>query len=86
MIRGPNPTSASRLTLSRLGQPGSIPTLVQPSDGMAVRHQKGAIAERFLPYGIVAVDTTITYMQLNFENVISADLMGNVPNLRIQCT
>ncbi|KAG5454635.1 hypothetical protein CSKR_106027 [Clonorchis sinensis] len=40
------PTSASRLPLSRLGQPGSIPALVQPSGGMAVRHRKGATAEQ----------------------------------------
>ncbi|GAA55658.1 hypothetical protein CLF_108583 [Clonorchis sinensis] len=46
-VRGSNPTSASRLPLSRLGQPGSIPALVQPSGGMAVRHRKGATAERF---------------------------------------
>ncbi|KAG5443701.1 hypothetical protein CSKR_104616 [Clonorchis sinensis] len=45
-VRGSNPTSASRLPLSRLGQPGSIPALVQTSDGMAVRHRKGATAER----------------------------------------
>ncbi|KAG5445222.1 hypothetical protein CSKR_103397 [Clonorchis sinensis] len=31
----------TRLPLSRLGQPGSIPAFVQPSGGMAVRHRKG---------------------------------------------
>ncbi|KAG5454059.1 hypothetical protein CSKR_102024 [Clonorchis sinensis] len=46
-VRGSNPTSASRLPLSRLGQPGSIPALVLPSGGMAARHGKGATAERF---------------------------------------
>ncbi|GAA52009.1 hypothetical protein CLF_107217 [Clonorchis sinensis] len=46
-VRGLNPTSASRLILSMPGQPGSIPALVQPSDGMAVVHGKGATAERF---------------------------------------
>ncbi|KER23880.1 hypothetical protein T265_08342 [Opisthorchis viverrini] len=45
--RGSNPASASRLPLSRIGQPGSIPALVLPSGGMAVRHRKGATAERF---------------------------------------
>ncbi|KAG5452228.1 hypothetical protein CSKR_112525, partial [Clonorchis sinensis] len=45
-VRGSNPTSASLLLLSRLGQPGSISALVQPSGGMAVRHRKGATAER----------------------------------------
>ncbi|KAG5445458.1 hypothetical protein CSKR_103729, partial [Clonorchis sinensis] len=46
-VRGSNPASASRLPLSRLGQPGSIPALVLPSGGMAARHRKGATAERF---------------------------------------
>ncbi|KER30408.1 hypothetical protein T265_03143 [Opisthorchis viverrini] len=32
---------------SRFGQPDSIPALVLPSGGMAVRHQKGATAEQF---------------------------------------
>ncbi|KAG5445405.1 V-type proton ATPase subunit C 1-A [Clonorchis sinensis] len=47
-VRNSNPTSASRPPLSRLGQPDSIPALVFPSGGMAVRHRKGATAERFL--------------------------------------
>ncbi|KAG5453070.1 hypothetical protein CSKR_106236 [Clonorchis sinensis] len=46
-VRGSNPTSASRLPLSRLGQPDSIPALVLPSGGMAGRHRKGAIADRY---------------------------------------
>ncbi|KER30303.1 hypothetical protein T265_13200, partial [Opisthorchis viverrini] len=46
-IRGSNPTSASRPPLSRLGQPGSIPALVQPSVGMAVRHRMGATADQY---------------------------------------
>ncbi|KAG5445244.1 ATP synthase subunit alpha, mitochondrial [Clonorchis sinensis] len=46
-VRGSNPASASRLPLSRLGQPGSIPALVLPLGGMAARHRKGATAERF---------------------------------------
>ncbi|KAG5454445.1 Heteroproteinous nuclear ribonucleoprotein L, partial [Clonorchis sinensis] len=47
-VRGSNPTrSASRLPLSRLGQPGSIPALVLPSGGMAARHRKSATAERY---------------------------------------
>ncbi|KAG5452452.1 hypothetical protein CSKR_201682, partial [Clonorchis sinensis] len=49
-VRGSNPTSASRLPLSRLGQPGSIPALVLPSGGMAARHRKVATAERFFLY------------------------------------
>ncbi|GAA50865.1 DNA-directed RNA polymerase III subunit RPC6 [Clonorchis sinensis] len=47
-VRGSNPTSASRLPLSRLGQPGSIPVLVLPSSGMAATHRKGVTAERFI--------------------------------------
>ncbi|KER24820.1 hypothetical protein T265_07606 [Opisthorchis viverrini] len=45
-VRSPNPTSASRLSLSRLRQPGSIRALVLSSGGMAARRQKGATAER----------------------------------------
>ncbi|KER23742.1 hypothetical protein T265_08433 [Opisthorchis viverrini] len=41
-VRGSNPTSASRLPQSRLGQPGSIPTLVLPHGGIA-----GATAEQW---------------------------------------
>ncbi|KER23747.1 hypothetical protein T265_08437 [Opisthorchis viverrini] len=40
--------SASQLPLFTLGQPGSIPALVLPSDDMAAGHLKGATAERFL--------------------------------------
>ncbi|KER20579.1 hypothetical protein T265_10902 [Opisthorchis viverrini] len=47
-IRGSKPTSATRLHLSRLGQPGSIPALVPPWCGMVARHRKGAIGERLL--------------------------------------
>ncbi|GAA53872.1 ATP-dependent RNA helicase DDX1, partial [Clonorchis sinensis] len=36
---------------TRLGQPGSILALVLPSGGMAVRHRKGATAERFFYEG-----------------------------------
>ncbi|KAG5453399.1 hypothetical protein CSKR_110027 [Clonorchis sinensis] len=45
-IRGSNPTFACQLPLSSLGQPGSIPALVLPSGGAAVRHRKGVTAER----------------------------------------
>ncbi|KER23378.1 hypothetical protein T265_14650, partial [Opisthorchis viverrini] len=41
-----NPNSASRLPLSKLGQPGSIPALVLPSSSMAARHRKGVTAKR----------------------------------------
>ncbi|KER22052.1 hypothetical protein T265_09767 [Opisthorchis viverrini] len=37
-VRGSNPTSASRLPLSRLRQPDSISALVLPPGGMAARH------------------------------------------------
>ncbi|KER23883.1 hypothetical protein T265_14541, partial [Opisthorchis viverrini] len=47
-IGGSNPTSASQVSLSRLGQPGSIPALVLPWGGMAVRYRENATAERFI--------------------------------------
>ncbi|KAG5452239.1 hypothetical protein CSKR_112515 [Clonorchis sinensis] len=40
-VCGSNLTSASRLRLSRLRQPGSILTLLFPSGSVAARHQKG---------------------------------------------
>ncbi|KER28786.1 hypothetical protein T265_04476 [Opisthorchis viverrini] len=43
-VRGSNPTSG--LLLSRLRQPGSIPSLVFPSGGTTVRHRKGTTADR----------------------------------------
>ncbi|KAG5454893.1 AAA ATPase midasin [Clonorchis sinensis] len=54
-VRGSNPTSASRLPMSRLGQPGSIPGLVQPSGGMAVRHRKDATAERLFCFSLYSL-------------------------------
>ncbi|KAG5443599.1 hypothetical protein CSKR_102498 [Clonorchis sinensis] len=45
-IHGSNPTSASRLPLSRLGEPDSIPDHVLPWCGMVVRHWNGTTAER----------------------------------------
>ncbi|KER22241.1 hypothetical protein T265_09609 [Opisthorchis viverrini] len=48
VVRGLNPTSASPLPLSMLGQPGSIPALVLPSVSMTTRHRKSVTAERFL--------------------------------------
>ncbi|KER34063.1 hypothetical protein T265_00241 [Opisthorchis viverrini] len=45
-VRGSNPTSASRLPLSRPGQPGSNLAAVLSCSGVAVRHRKDATAER----------------------------------------
>ncbi|KER31771.1 hypothetical protein T265_02006 [Opisthorchis viverrini] len=52
-VRGSNPAYASRLSLSRLWQPGSIQALVLPSGGTAARHRKGATAEQLLYYFII---------------------------------
>ncbi|KAG5448873.1 hypothetical protein CSKR_109577, partial [Clonorchis sinensis] len=46
-VRGLSPTFASRLALSRLGQPGSIPALILPLGGVAARHRKSFTAEQF---------------------------------------
>ncbi|KAG5440985.1 hypothetical protein CSKR_109696 [Clonorchis sinensis] len=46
-VRGSNPTPTSRLPLSRLRQPGSIPALVPFSSSKAARHRKGVTAEQF---------------------------------------
>ncbi|KAG5451714.1 hypothetical protein CSKR_102885 [Clonorchis sinensis] len=47
-----NPTSASRLSLSRLEKPGSIPALVLPSGNLGARHQKVVTTERFQDFFI----------------------------------
>ncbi|KAG5450497.1 hypothetical protein CSKR_109095 [Clonorchis sinensis] len=59
-VRGSNPVSASRLPLSRLGQPGSIPALVLPSGGMAARHRKGATADWSTRLGNMSVQRVQT--------------------------
>ncbi|KAG5441837.1 hypothetical protein CSKR_113182 [Clonorchis sinensis] len=46
-VRGLNSTSASRLPLSGLGQPGGIPALALPLGGMAARHRKGSCCRLF---------------------------------------
>ncbi|KAG5451107.1 hypothetical protein CSKR_106651 [Clonorchis sinensis] len=48
-VLGSNPTSASRLPLSRFEMPGSIPVLALPSGGMAARQRKGDTAEKYIP-------------------------------------
>ncbi|KAG5452375.1 Glycerate kinase [Clonorchis sinensis] len=50
IVPGSNPTSASRLPLSRLGRPGNIPALVFPSGGMAARHPRNATAKWLDPH------------------------------------
>ncbi|KER28480.1 hypothetical protein T265_04704 [Opisthorchis viverrini] len=46
-VRGSNPSCVSGPSLSRLGQTSTIPALVLPSGGNALRHRKGATNERF---------------------------------------
>ncbi|KER28068.1 hypothetical protein T265_05044 [Opisthorchis viverrini] len=46
--RGSNPTSATRLPLSKPGRPGSILAPVLPPGVMAAGHQKGVTAEQLL--------------------------------------
>ncbi|KER23998.1 hypothetical protein T265_08243 [Opisthorchis viverrini] len=45
-VLGSNPTSASRFFLSMLEQPGSIPPLVFPSGGVAIRHVEATLGTR----------------------------------------
>ncbi|KER30840.1 hypothetical protein T265_13085, partial [Opisthorchis viverrini] len=54
-VRGSNPTSASRLPVSRLGQPGNIQALLLPSSGMLARHRKGVTAERYTQIGSISL-------------------------------
>ncbi|KER31036.1 hypothetical protein T265_02601 [Opisthorchis viverrini] len=75
--RGSNPISASRLPLSRLGQPGSIPALVPLSCGMAARHRKGATAERFNSHHIASQSPCA---HISFSTTIIIDSMTSVLN------
>ncbi|KAG5449334.1 hypothetical protein CSKR_108424 [Clonorchis sinensis] len=54
-VCGSNSTSASRLPLSRLGQPGSIPALLLLSGCKSARHRKGITAERLLFYNLTYI-------------------------------
>ncbi|KER19865.1 hypothetical protein T265_11467 [Opisthorchis viverrini] len=58
-VRGSNPTSTSRFSLSRREKPGGIPALVLPSGGMTIKHQKGATAE----YWYRSLDTVLAWRQ-----------------------
>ncbi|KER24479.1 hypothetical protein T265_07846 [Opisthorchis viverrini] len=63
-VRGSNPTSATRLPLFRLGQPGSISALVLPSGSMAARHRKGVTAERFHAFILSHIEKITAYMHI----------------------
>ncbi|KAG5452395.1 hypothetical protein CSKR_100794 [Clonorchis sinensis] len=79
-VLGSNPTSASRLPLSRLGQPGSIPALVLPSGGMASRHRKSVTAERFLTNCLLFGDSyalhRFIYNHLSFQATFRLEACG----------
>ncbi|KAG5453127.1 hypothetical protein CSKR_104163, partial [Clonorchis sinensis] len=47
-VRSSNPTTTSRMTLSRLEQRSSVSALVLPSGGTAARHRRVVTAERLL--------------------------------------
>ncbi|KAG5446562.1 hypothetical protein CSKR_111598 [Clonorchis sinensis] len=64
-VRGSNPTSASRLPLSRLRQPGSIPALLLPLGGMAAGHRKGLTDEQLFSAFLKA---TCLVSQNGFKN------------------
>ncbi|KAG5447024.1 hypothetical protein CSKR_108874 [Clonorchis sinensis] len=51
-VLGSNQTSASRLLLSRLGQPGSIPALMLPSGAMAVGELPEILSTLYSTYEI----------------------------------
>ncbi|KAG5441122.1 hypothetical protein CSKR_102777 [Clonorchis sinensis] len=54
--------------LSRLGQPGSIPALMQPSGGITVRHRKDATVERFFVVNIPSNGTLLGIKTLKDNN------------------
>ncbi|KER25110.1 hypothetical protein T265_07397 [Opisthorchis viverrini] len=79
-VRRSNPTSASRLPLSRLGQPDSIPGLVSPSCGMATRHRKGATAERCFLFPTTQIQSAISVSN-HFTNFPPLGQPGSIPAL-----
>ncbi|KER23319.1 hypothetical protein T265_08765 [Opisthorchis viverrini] len=81
VVRGSSPTSATRLPLSRLGQPGSIPALVLPSGGMAARHRKGATAEGFLSFFSLVLDVQKKHRKLTCHPEKARGILPGRPGL-----
>ncbi|KAG5448122.1 hypothetical protein CSKR_106379 [Clonorchis sinensis] len=91
-VRWSNPTYASRLPLSRLGRPGSIPALVLPSGGIAAMHRKGVTAERLLSAYKMAqwLERLFTDRKVRISNPTSASRLpsglgqaGSIPALML---
>ncbi|KER25540.1 hypothetical protein T265_14189 [Opisthorchis viverrini] len=82
-VRGSNLTSASRLPLSRLGQPGSTPALVLASGGMSARHRKGVTAERLFSQVISLEPSCLLVIQVSSlsRRIVRCDVVavGNIP-------
>ncbi|KAG5443807.1 Scoloptoxin SSD976 [Clonorchis sinensis] len=76
-VRSSNPTSASRLPLSRLGQPGSISALVLPSGCMASRQRKGGTAERFLCESIKTPSFTFVVWSMISKDMLRIFAIAN---------
>ncbi|KAG5452951.1 Solute carrier 12 member 9, partial [Clonorchis sinensis] len=74
-VRGSNPTYASRLLVSKLGQRGSIPALVLPSGGMATRHRKRVTAGRFSRDRRGRIDTPVHHFPLPLEQRFTKDIV-----------
>ncbi|KAG5448904.1 hypothetical protein CSKR_103473, partial [Clonorchis sinensis] len=77
-VRGSNPTSASRLPLSRLGQPDSIPALVPPSVDMAARHRKGVTAERIPCLHPRPVSPLLGAVDIDISNIVPTETWGGL--------
>ncbi|KAG5442879.1 hypothetical protein CSKR_105174 [Clonorchis sinensis] len=80
-VRGSNPTSASLLPLSMLGQTCSIPALVLPSGGMTASHRKGVTAEQFFsnfPRGLSRTSKTPETINLQAVNLTFRTLLDTV--------
>ncbi|KAG5446787.1 hypothetical protein CSKR_105542 [Clonorchis sinensis] len=65
-VRGSNPTPETRLPLTRLGHPGSIPALLLPPGSMAARHRKGVTRGRFFGYSVDISVTRVVRFQCCF--------------------
>ncbi|KER28433.1 hypothetical protein T265_04741 [Opisthorchis viverrini] len=81
-VRGSNPIPTSRLTLSRLGQAGSILALMLPLGGTAASRRKGVTAERLLFYyiSLCGLEALVVAAAVSFTD----DLGGGIGSCALQ--
>ncbi|KAG5453143.1 hypothetical protein CSKR_106970 [Clonorchis sinensis] len=83
IVCGSKPTSAFRLPLSRLRQPGSIPALVLPSSGVAAKHRKLATAERINNFHFGCATGTSTEERVQHQKLLWLRHVLRMPDHRL---